>query len=362
MSNTDHTTSNANANAFRDAYANAHDQAVATPATDQPAAMVEPDVTASPSNGATPDSPWVEIAREKWARLADSSRVSLDQATVERLRSLQDPTDTTDVEEVYLPLAELISLRLRSRSKLFHAQNRFLQLHIDHTPLIVGVAGSVAVGKSTAARLLRELLSRSECHPNVALVPTDGFLYPTAELQRLGLLAHKGFPESYDRQALLKFVIDVNSGRPELSVPVYSQQLYDIVPGECNHIYRPDIVILEGLNVLQPAVVGRDSRPGISVSDFLDFSVYVDADEADIKRWFIERAVGFRAQAKDSKGFFASYAGLSDAEYRLEASKVWDTINGPNLRQNIAPTKPRATTILRKGSDHRIESVRIRKI
>lgn len=362
MSNPEGTPSGASENPFRSAYADAHERALAD-ALARRQADPEPDVTVSASMGTTPDSPWIELPREKWSKLAHDSHIALDQATIERLRSRQDPTDERDVEEVYLPLAQLISLRLQNRGRLFAAQNDFLQLHDDRTPLIVGVAGSVAVGKSTAARLLQELLSRDDAHPNVALVPTDGFLYPTSELERLGLLARKGFPESYDRRALLKFVVDVKSGRRDLSVPVYSQVLYDIVPGELNRIHHPDIVIIEGLNVLQPAVVGPDGRTGITVGDFMDFSVFVDADESDIERWFVDRAVAFRASAEDDPdSFFKTYAGLSDEEYRAEAKNVWDAINGPNLRENIAPTKPRATAILRKGSDHRIESVRIRKI
>ena len=360
MSNPDGAPGAASGSPFRAAYATAHEQALAKALAAR--GVDEPDVTASPSQGTTPDSPWIELPRAKWSQLAHDPHIALDQATVERLRSRQDPTDERDVEEVYLPLAQLISLRLKNRGRLFSAQNDFLQLDAERTPLIVGVAGSVAVGKSTAARLLQELLSRDAAHPNVALVPTDGFLYPTAELERLGLLARKGFPESYDRRALLKFVVDVKSGCPDLSVPVYSQVLYDIVPGELNRIHNPDIVILEGLNVLQPAVVGPDGHTGLTVGDFMDFSVFVDADEADIERWFVERAVAFRASADDPDSFFKTYAGLSDEEYRSEARKVWEAINGPNLRDNIAPTKPRATAILRKGSDHRIESVRIRKI
>ncbi len=336
--------------------------AVRPHAGDAGATDPETDVTASASDGSTPDSPWMELTRDRWARLAHDTGSTLDRTTIERLRGRHDPTDERDVAEVYLPLSQLISLRLRNRGRLFAAQNEFLQLQAERTPLIVGVAGSVAVGKSTAARLLQELLSRNPQHPDIALVPTDGFLYPNAELERQEILARKGFPESYDRRALLEFIIDVKSGRPDVSVPVYSQSVYDIVPGQRRTFHNPDILILEGLNVLQPAVVGPDGRAGISVSDFMDFSVYVDADEADIERWFVERAVDFRAHADDPDSFFKVFAALSDADYEAEAHRVWDAINGPNLHNNIAPTKPRATVILRKGPDHLIQSVRIRKI
>lgn len=325
--------------------------------------MTEADVTISQSAGNRPDSPWVELPRDKWSQLAHDNAVELDQQTITQLRSSGDPTDETDVREVYQPLAQLIDLHRTNMGRLFAAQNSFLGLSGERTPLIVGVAGSVAVGKSTTARLLRELLSRGPRRPNVALVTTDGFLYSTAQLEKLGLVGRKGFPESYDRRGLLKFVVDVKSGRPDVSVPVYSQSRYDIIPGERMKIHRPDILILEGLNVLQPAPLGRDGRSGLAVSDFIDFSVYVDADEPTIRDWYIERAVNFRRRvADDPESYFKVYNGLSDEQFQIEAGRVWDIINGPNLRENIAPTKPRATVILKKEAGHHIESVRIRKI
>lgn len=310
--------------------------------------------------------PWLEIPRTQWSQLAGDSLLTLDRATIEHLRGLDDPTDESDVEQVYLPLSQLIELHRTNRGRLWGAQNRFLGLNsaaTPRTPLIVGVAGSVAVGKSTTARLLRELLARGENHPHVVLVPTDGFLMPNAELEARGLIPRKGFPESYDLRALLRFVMDVKSGRPDVSTPVYSHTLYDIVPGEREQIHSPDILILEGLNVLQPARAGHGDRSSVAVSDFIDFSVYVDADEADIERWYVERQIAYRREAVfEESSFFRAYSHLSDEEFRDLAHRVWARTNRPNLRENIAPTRPRATVILRKGPDHRISTVRIRKI
>lgn len=306
------------------------------------------------------DSPWVDLPRARWAQLAQNSHVHLSQPTVEQLRSIQDPTDERDVQEVYLPLAQLAELYRANLGRLFAAQSGFLGLMGERTPFIIGVAGSVAVGKSTVARLLRELLARDPRRPSVALVSTDGFLRPNAELQGMGLLDRKGFPESYNRRALLRFVSDVKSAKPDLSVPVYSQITYDIVPGASVRLHAPDILVLEGLNVLQPASV--EDEGAVAVSDFIDFSVFVDADERDIVRWFVDRAIAFRSTAADPQSYFKVFSGLSDTEFRAMARQVWDTVNGPNLRQNIAPTKPRATVILRKGPAHRVESVRLRKI
>lgn len=319
-------------------------------------------VEQTPDARRTTFGPWLEMPRAAWAELAADLNVSINTQTIDRLRGLDDPTDSQDIQEVYLPLTELIGEYTRNTRQLYYDSNSYLGLSVERTPFIIAIAGSVAVGKSTVARLLKELLGRTHGHPKVELVTTDGFLYPNAELKRRGLLDRKGFPATYDTQALLHFVVDVKSGLPEVTAPVYSHTIYDIVPDQRITVRRPDILILEGLNVLQPAQ-HRDERTALSVSDFFDFSVYVDAAEANIREWFISRFLRMRYSAfTDPDSFFREYALLSDEEAITVANQVWDEINGPNLRRNIEPTRQRAKVILRKGSDHHVETVRIRKI
>jgi type I pantothenate kinase len=268
-----------------------------------------------------------------------------------------------DVREVYLPLTRLLSSYFQHTSELHRSTNDFLQLRVGRTPFVIGIAGSVAVGKSTTARLLRELLAGWPEHPRVSLVTTDGFLLPNAELERRGLMQRKGFPESYDRRALLRFVMAVKSGAAEVTAPVYDHLGYDIVPGAEVTVQRPDILIVEGLNVLQPARVRSDGTTGSAVSDFFDFSVYVDADADVVRDWYVDRFLRLRETAfRDPRSYFTRYAVLTADEAVRQARHLWDTINGPNLAQNILPTRGRATAILRKDADHRVQWVRIRKV
>jgi len=310
-----------------------------------------------------PFGPYLTLERRHWAALAAARGDFLETETLTRLRGVNEPTDVDEVREVYLPLTELIQLYSDRTGELYRDSHSFLGLSSARTPFVIGVAGSVAVGKSTTSRLLRELLSRAPGNPQVDLVTTDGFLFPNTRLEEMGLLERKGFPESYDRRRLVQFVMDVKSGVPEVTAPVYSHLVYDIVPDQQVVVRQPDILIVEGLNVLQPARRRTDGTMGLAVSDFFDFSVYVDADDGDVKSWYLRRFLALRETAfRNPRSYFRRFAEMPEAEAIGQASDIWDAVNGPNLVANIKPTRGRATAILRKAADHKVSWVRIRKI
>ncbi len=308
-------------------------------------------------------SPHRIFSRAEWAKLRADTPMTLNADDLTRLRGLNDPISLNDVVEIYLPLSRLLSLYVGASQGLHQATRTFLGTTEGVTPYIIAIAGSVAVGKSTMARVLRTLLTRWPNTPKVDLVTTDGFLLPNAVLMREGLMERKGFPESYDLAALLAFLRDIKGGKAQVTAPVYSHLTYDIVPGEAINIDRPDILILEGLNVLQTSRLPRDGRVVPFVTDFFDFSVYLDADEAAVRRWYVERFLSLRGTAfRDPKSYFHRYAALSDREAEEIALSLWTRINLVNLFENIVPTRPRADLILTKGADHAIERVALRRI
>jgi len=305
-------------------------------------------------------SPYLAIERADWAELGKNTQLPLTEKELTNLKSLGDFLDMKEVEEVYLPVSHLLSLHANQTQKLHSAASDFMGERSAKTPFIIGIAGSVAVGKSTVARLLKELMSRWEGTPSVELVTTDGFLYPNAELERRGILDRKGFPESYDRKRLLKFVSDVKSGVESVTAPVYSHLSYDIVEGEFEEVRTPDVLILEGLNVLQPPAIGQE----LALSDFFDFTIYIDANPTTIEKWYLSRFLQLWTSAfTNPRSYFHQLTKELNLEQATERAKgFWQDINLPNLRENIEPTRSRAKLVMQKGDEHRVQQVLLRKI
>jgi type I pantothenate kinase len=308
-------------------------------------------------------SPYRVFSRTEWAAKREGTPMTLQSDEVTRLRSLNDRLDIAEVEEIYLPLSRLLSLYVAATQRLFLAQQNFLGTEDAKMPYIIGVAGSVAVGKSTTARVLQALLARWPNVPKVDLVTTDGFLYPNAILEREGLMERKGFPESYDLPALLRFLTDIKAGRRPVRAPVYSHLVYDVIPNQWVEVDRPDILIVEGLNVLQAGSPPKDGKAIPYVSDFFDFSIYLDADEDVLLSWYVNRFLTLQGTAfRDPKSYFHRYAILSDAEAVETATSIWTRINLVNLRENILPTRQRADLILKKVESHLVEEVALRRL
>ena len=318
--------------------------------------------TAAPP--ATPISRYTQFDREHWKALRANTPLLLNEQELAGLRGLSDRVSLREVEEIYVPLSRLLNLHVAAVQHLYAARHEFMGAPVPaEVPYIIGIAGSVAVGKSTFSRVLRASLARWPDHPRVQLVTTDGFLFSNDILKRRGLMERKGFPESYDQRRLLQFLADIKAGGASVSAPVYSHLVYDIVPDAVQQVEQPDILIVEGLNVLQGPDVDSRGTSRVFVSDFFDFSIYIDAEEETIENWYVDRFLRLRETVfQDEASYFHRYALLSDAEATRMAGTIWESINLANLRENIRPTRERAHLILEKGEDHRVERVLLRRI
>ncbi|OKL48574.1 type I pantothenate kinase [Boudabousia liubingyangii] len=309
-------------------------------------------------------SPFLTISREDWARLAPNTELPLTDEEVKKLAGLGDPIDLKEVDAIYRPVSKLIEIYVQRQRQIAKERRQFLSEPETKVPFVVGIAGSVAVGKSSIARALQRLLQRFDQTPKVDLVTTDGFLLPNKELEERGLLGRKGFPDSYDRHALLRFLAEVKSGQQHVQAPVYSHVIYDVVPNEFISIDQPDILIVEGINVLQPPRINPHShQPTLAVSDYFDFSIFIDAHHQDVESWYVDRFLSLREGAfRDKDSFFRAYADLDDEAAVSLARQIWTEINLVNFVQNIRPTRSRADLIIHKASDHRVSKLLLRKL
>ena len=308
-------------------------------------------------------SPYRFFTAGEWAKFRADTPLTLSEEEVQRLRSLGDPVSLDEVARIYLSLSRLMSAHVEATQSLFHQRSRFLNVKAEKTPFIIGIAGAVAVGKSTTARVLKELMARWPSSPKVDLVTTDGFLLPNAVLEERGLMERKGFPESYDVGEILRFLSAIKAGEESVTAPVYSHLRYDVIEGETIRIDRPDILIFEGINVLQSRDLPEDGKVVPFVSDFFDYSIYIDANERDIEKWYVDRFMSLRHTAfRNPESFFHRYSQLSEDAARAIAEGLWANINLKNLHENILPTRPRADLILRKGDQHRVMEVALRKL